>query len=168
VIIFSATVDPSIDVWSFGCHIFELITGRPLFCVPGYQTREYGDDAHLLELSDILGPLPEPLYKSWARSPNYFNADRVLINTFLNEVPEGVDPRENRAKPLEDFFDEEKPVDIPQNEVKAVKDLMRWILQYDPAKRPTPCEILQHSWFADEPKADKGQTVKRLNHASLF
>jgi hypothetical protein len=69
--------------------------------VPGYETREDEDDVHLLKLSYILGPLPEPLYKLWARSSNYFNADRVLINTFLDEVPEGVDPLENRAKPLE-------------------------------------------------------------------
>lgn len=128
--------------------------------MPGYETREDEDDSHLLLLSDILGPLPEPLYNLWARSPNYFTADRVLINTFLDEVPEGVDPLENRAKPLEEFFDEEKPVDIPQNEAKVVKDLMRWILQYDPAKRPTPSEILRHSWFVDELKADEGQTVK--------
>jgi non-specific serine/threonine protein kinase len=128
--------------------------------VPGYETREDEDDVHLLLLSNILGPLPEPLYNLWARSPNYFTADRELIKTFLDEVPEGVDPLENGAKPLEKFFDEEKPVDIPQNEAKAIKDLMRWILQYDPAKRPTPSEILRHSWFVDEEKADRGQTVK--------
>ncbi|KAN0066972.1 Protein kinase-like domain containing protein, partial [Elaphomyces granulatus] len=143
-LILSDTVDPTIDIWSFGCLIFELITGQPLFCVPGYETREDEDDVHLLHLSNILGPLPEPLYNLWARSRNYFNVDRELIKTFLDEVPEGK------------FFDEEKPDDIPQNEAKAITDLMRWILQYDPAKRPTPSEILRHSWFVDEVKADRG------------
>lgn len=41
---------------------------------------------------------------------------------------------------MEELFDQADP-DINE-EAHRVKALIRWILQYDPAKRPSPAEIL--------------------------
>jgi non-specific serine/threonine protein kinase len=90
----------SLDVWSFGCLIFEFITGQPLFCVPGYSNADKEDDDHLLQLSDILGPLPDHLYQLWTRSSNYFAADRIQFNSFLSGVPEGTDLLSAKEEPL--------------------------------------------------------------------
>lgn len=145
--IFGGTGNKSLDIWSFGCLVFEFITGRPLFLVPGFYSEEESDDDHLLQLSYILGPLPNHLYSLWTRSSRYFTADRVQFNSFLEEVPEGTDLLSVKGVPLEQFFDNEKPTDMTDNEAKAVKSLLRRILQYDPAKRPMADEILQDPWF---------------------
>ncbi|TQN68513.1 Serine/threonine-protein kinase SRPK [Colletotrichum shisoi] len=47
-LILTKTVDRTLDIWSFGCLIFELMTGQPLFCIPG---SDFEDDEHLLSLT---------------------------------------------------------------------------------------------------------------------
>ncbi|KAI8629681.1 hypothetical protein F5Y19DRAFT_431483 [Xylariaceae sp. FL1651] len=41
---------------------------------------------------------------------------------------------------IEEMFDQAKP-NVTEEEAKAIKLLIRWILQYDPAKRPSAAEI---------------------------
>lgn len=147
-LIFGGINNKSLDVWSFGCLIFEFITGRPLFCVPGYSPSEKEDDDHLLQLKDILGPLPDHLYQLWTRSSNYFDAGRIQYNGFFGEVLEGTDLLSAKMEPLEQFFGSVKPESMTTKEGKAVTVLLRRLLQYDPAKRPTPTEILEDLWFS--------------------
>jgi non-specific serine/threonine protein kinase len=47
---------------------------------------------------------------------------------------------------MEESFDRARP-DLDEEEAHKVKALIRWILQYDPAKRPSPAEILSDPWF---------------------
>lgn len=145
--IFDTTYDMSIDIWAFGCLVFEFIAGQPLFLTPGYPDEGEDDDNHLLQLSDILGPLPDHVYSRWTRSSRYFDADRVHFNSYLCEMPEGTDLLEVRGLPLEQFFDSLKPSEMDDDEANEVKALLRQILQYDAAKRPTAKEILQNPWF---------------------
>lgn len=45
---------------SFGCLVFKLIAGQPLFCIQGSEDE---DDDHLLSLTTQLTPLPDKLFK---------------------------------------------------------------------------------------------------------
>ena len=47
---------------------------------------------------------------------------------------------------MEESFDQACP-DLDEKEAHEVKALIRWILHYDPTKRPSPVEILAHPWF---------------------
>lgn len=47
---------------------------------------------------------------------------------------------------MEQMFDQADP-DLDEEEAYKVKALIRWILQYDAAKRPSPAEILLDPWF---------------------
>lgn len=49
---------------------------------------------------------------------------------------------------MEELFDQAGP-DLDEEEARRVKALIRWILQYDLAKRPSPMEILSHPWFCE-------------------
>jgi serine/threonine protein kinase len=43
------------DIWSFGCLIFEFVTGRPLFTVDTVMGNiEEMNDDHLLQMIDVL------------------------------------------------------------------------------------------------------------------
>ena len=139
--------DQSIDTWSFGCLIFEFITGEPLFLAPGYGNDDKDNDNHLLQLGDILGQIPDHLYRYWSRSSRYFNANREQFNSYLGEVSPETDPLAARGVSLELFFDRVKPADMGKAETVTVISLLRRILRYNIAERPTANEILQDPWW---------------------
>jgi len=57
-------------------------------------------------------------------------------------------PQENyEILPLEMFLKREAPPEMDTGEVEAVGILLREILQYDPAKRPTAADLLKNPWF---------------------
>ena len=49
---------------------------------------------------------------------------------------------------MEELFDQANP-DLDENETRRATALIRRILQYDPAKRPSPAEILLDPWFGE-------------------
>ncbi|EXK28522.1 hypothetical protein FOMG_14993 [Fusarium oxysporum f. sp. melonis 26406] len=67
-----------IDIWAFGCLIFEMIFGRPLFVaiqsLGGEDYDETSNDEHLIQLWEVTGPLPKPLPGSWRRADQYLDA----------------------------------------------------------------------------------------------
>lgn len=52
-----------IDIWSFGCLMFEFLTDRMLFAVMklGHDNKEEEDtdDEHMVQLNDAIRPLPD-------------------------------------------------------------------------------------------------------------
>lgn len=73
-------IGKGIDTWAFGCLVFELLTGRPLFVrLEGLDGDAEGDeqtnDEHLIQLSEVLGPLPAALAGRWRRRESYFGPD---------------------------------------------------------------------------------------------
>ncbi|KAF5000364.1 hypothetical protein FGRMN_1832 [Fusarium graminum] len=140
-------VNRSLDIWSFGCLVFEFITGQQLFCVPWYDSDTDRDDDHITSLHSRLGPLPDDLYRHWATSRHYFTPDRKLYNCHLGGIPDGEEPLMVEQTTMEEAFDQTKP-ELSEEEANQVKRLIRWILQYDPSKRPSAAEILQDPWFS--------------------
>ncbi len=143
--VLTGAVDKSLDIWSFGCLIFELITGWPLFCVPG---SEFEDDDHLLSLTARLGTLPDELFEHWKTSSLYFTPERKLFNCQIGGVAEGDEPLMLEQTSMEEFFDQAGP-DLDGEEARKVKALIRRILRYDPAQRPSAAEILDDPWFRE-------------------
>lgn len=106
------------------------------------------DDDHLLSLTAQLGALPDELFKHWRTSSLYFTPERKLFNSQLGGVALGEEPLIVEQTFMEESFDRAGP-DLAEEEAHEVKALIRWILQYDPAKRPSPAEILSDPWFCE-------------------
>lgn len=136
----------ALGVWSFGCLVFELVTGTPLFCIPGDDVFELDD--YVLQLIDRIGPLPDHLFQAWPNASLYFTSERKLYNSQLGGVQEGSEPLLLDPETMEEFFDQTKP-EIDASEAAQVKVLVRRILQYDPAQRPSAAEIVLDPWFED-------------------
>ncbi|KAJ4308043.1 hypothetical protein N0V84_012332 [Fusarium piperis] len=147
-LILNRSVDKTLDIWSFGCLVFELVTGQPLFCIPGAGSQTEQDDDHLLALTARLGVLPDNLYRLWKTSSLYFTPERELYNCQLGGVKEGEEPLMVDDFSMEQLFDQARP-DVDENEARQIKMLIREILQYDPTKRPLPSEILDNLWFKE-------------------
>jgi non-specific serine/threonine protein kinase len=104
-----------IDLWSFGCLIFELLTGLPLFCVlclgSDQEDIDSADDALLCLMNDRIGPLPNAIKEAWTRySKNYGpNGELLPVEGFEREP----------CEPLEESLAELKPDDINAEESKS-------------------------------------------------
>jgi serine/threonine protein kinase len=113
------------------------------------QTQDESNDDHLLQLTDILGALPDNLFSKWTRSNRYFGPDRVLFNSIVGEIPEGCAPGDSsfHFDSLEKYFQKQKPKDVDDSEALVIIALLRRILQYEPEKRPSVANLIQDSWF---------------------
>ncbi|KAL2835280.1 kinase-like domain-containing protein [Aspergillus cavernicola] len=148
-LLFENKVNKVQDVWIFGCLIFELFTGRHLVLVTGMGNREEVDDDHFLQFNVILGPVPPSLRAKYPRAHIYYNEKGEQVKNYIGELPDGFDPGTIEASPtVEHAFDTAKPADMGVEEAHVIKGLLRWILDYDPAKRPLASEFLEHPWFS--------------------
>lgn len=139
--LFETSLDQSIDIWSFGCILYELLTGLPLFLIdPGDHV-----DCQILSITDQLGPLPARLFSQWDRAHLYYRSNGEQFNSVVDQPFIELE----KDEPFETRFHREKACDIDDNEEDSVMDLLRQILRYEPEKRPSAEELLSHPWFAD-------------------
>lgn len=66
------------DCWAFACFIYSLLTNASLFELSFIYDKNSQNDAHILQLFSLLGPLPSWLKQSWPRHDVYFNNDGQL------------------------------------------------------------------------------------------
>ncbi|KAM3523617.1 hypothetical protein MY4038_008096 [Beauveria bassiana] len=107
---------------------------------------DFEDDDHLLSLTARLGALPSRLFKLWKTSSLYFGSDGKLFNNQIGGVSENREPLVVPQQSMEELFDKAEP-DIDEKEGYQVKKLIRRILDYDAAKRPSAAELLLDPWF---------------------
>ncbi|PSN62506.1 kinase-like protein [Corynespora cassiicola Philippines] len=138
VILNQGTFGPAIDIWSFGCLIYEFLTGKPLFADKDSEDEEEADDELLMQLNDIIGPLPDNLMAAWPRAGKWYTPDSRRI------LPRGKDSIHDY---LELLFEKNKPSSIDEEESKVICELIRQIMDYDPEKRPSAEDLLNHPWI---------------------
>jgi len=135
-----------IDMWSFGCLMFEFLTGRTLFAVGmlGHNQKEQedADDDHLIQLNDVIRPLPDSMMAAWPRASKWYGSIRQRLQPYDSGDPYIHDS-------LKVLFAQNKPADINDEESEVLCSLMLQILDYDPEKRPSAVDLLKHPWFSE-------------------
>ncbi|KAF5380301.1 hypothetical protein D9757_007937 [Collybiopsis confluens] len=134
--------DEKVDIWAFGCLIFEFVVGRSLFRHEGHKDPKTDitlDETayHLYQMNCFTGEVdfpPEVLQYSRLAS-KYFNADC----TFNHSLPLHYYPiivQIHRSKKLESY-----------EIVKSTADIIHRCLVLSPDERPTAAELLNDPWF---------------------
>ncbi|KAK3898741.1 kinase-like domain-containing protein [Staphylotrichum tortipilum] len=111
---------PAVDIWSAACVLVEIFTKRAIFP---------GDGSEINQLEKIHAVLGTPNRKDW---PN------------LVEMPWFALLRPDYRKP--NVFEEKYKDQV----TTAAFDLLASMFYYDPDKRPTAAEVLQHPYFTTE------------------
>uniref|UniRef100_A0A182N135 Protein kinase domain-containing protein n=1 Tax=Anopheles dirus TaxID=7168 RepID=A0A182N135_9DIPT len=120
------------DVWSIGCIMFELYQGVTLF--PTHDNRE-----HLAMMERILGTIPYRMARK--TRTKYFRYGKL---DWDEKSSTGRYVRDN-CKPLHRCVLTDKPDHL------QLFDLIRKMLEYDPANRITLDKALRHPFFAKLP-----------------
>ncbi|KAI0563444.1 Serine/threonine protein kinase [Gracilaria domingensis] len=128
------------DLWSIGCILVELYTGRALF-----QTHENLE--HLAMMMSVLGPIPDSMIRrADCSGQKYFT--RLKSGRKALNWPQGASSREsvrsvNKVQALH------KIIRDPDAHATFF-DLVRRLLDFEPRTRCTSAEALQHPFFQDD------------------
>uniref|UniRef100_A0A8C8D3U1 dual-specificity kinase n=1 Tax=Oncorhynchus tshawytscha TaxID=74940 RepID=A0A8C8D3U1_ONCTS len=134
----------AIDMWSFGCILAELYTGFPLF--PGESEVE-----QIACIMEVLGMPPNDFLSTATRKKHFFDSKgnpRNITNSRGRK-------RRPNSKDLASVLKTNDPVFL---------DFIKRCLMWDPKKRMTPDEAMQHEWIQEARSnkfRPKTRTVRR-------
>lgn len=125
------------DLWSVGCILVELCSGKALF-----QT--HGNLEHLAMMERVLGPLPHQMIQKANRGAEKYFGRGSRLNW-----PEGAESREStravqKLELVKDIIS--RHIDGPKS---SLIDLLLKLLQFDPSDRLSAREALAHAFFKD-------------------
>jgi serine/threonine-protein kinase SRPK3 len=126
---------PPIDMWSMGCIVFELLTGDMLFEPKSGRHFNKNDD-HLAQMIELCGRMPRSITQSGKFAGDYFNRRGELRNI-----------RKLKPWPLAEVLKEK--YQFAEKDAKAIAAFVMPMLEYDPDKRATARQCLQHEWVLD-------------------
>jgi len=116
---------PAVDIWSAACVMMEIFTKRAIFP---------GDGSEICQLDKIYSVMGTPSRKDW---PN------------LIEMPWFQLLRPTSRKP--NIFAEKYKEQLTSSAFELLESMFR----YDPAKRPSAAEVLEHPYFVTEQPAPR-------------
>ncbi|KAI0642474.1 kinase-like protein [Trametes meyenii] len=122
----------AVDIWAVGCVMAELASLRPIFKgeeakLDSKKNVPFQKD-QLLKIFEVLGTPSERDWPKLKDLPEYLNMNR--LDRYTNRLAEWC-----------------------QSRVRSHgADLLAHLFAYDPEKRLTASEALQHKWFQEEPR----------------
>ncbi|EDR11088.1 uncharacterized protein LACBIDRAFT_247842, partial [Laccaria bicolor S238N-H82] len=146
-IILGVPYDPSLDIWSIGCTLYELYTGKILF--PGRSNNQM-----LLLMMELKGRFNSKVIKKAAFGDTYFDdmggfesveKDRITGNDVVKKVHISKPTRDLRARLMPPASVKMK--DDENKMIVSFIDLLDKCLSLDPSRRITPREALAHPFI---------------------
>ncbi|XP_071381914.1 pre-mRNA processing factor 4Bb [Centroberyx affinis] len=147
-IIIGKPYDYGIDMWSVGCTLYELYTGKILF--PGSSNN------HMIKLAmDLKGKMPNKMIRKGLFKDQHFDQNLNFLYIEVDKVTERekvtVMSTINPTKDLlTDMVGGQRLPEDQRKKVMQLKDLIDGTLMLDPAKRISINQALQHPFIQEK------------------
>ncbi|XP_029313865.1 LOW QUALITY PROTEIN: pre-mRNA processing factor 4Bb [Cottoperca gobio] len=147
-IIIGKPYDYGIDMWSVGCTLHELYTGKILF--PGSSNN------HMIKLAmDLKGKMPNKMIRKGSFKDQHFDQNLNFLYIEVDKVTERekvtVMSTINPTKDLlVDMIGGQRLPEDQRKKVMQLKDLLDSTLMLDPAKRISINQALQHPFMQEK------------------
>ena len=122
------------DIWSFGCMLFEMLTGEFLLDPKKNQNFRKSED-HLALMMELLNKFPRNFSTVGTNSRHYID-----INGNLKKIQNNLN-----FLSLKDLF--VKFHNIKDSEAAMLADFMIPMLRIDPRERASAADLLEHPWL---------------------
>jgi hypothetical protein len=135
------------DVWSAGCIIYELFTGKELFPVTDdYENMRTSFKHHLQMIARQIG-MPKPDYlKPWEKMSDFYQISPLPPHQVRIKKPK-------KLKEMADWkaaiSDAAKQRGMPESEILLLIDILKKMISYGD-ERPSAAELLKHPYLADD------------------
>lgn len=130
----------AIDVWSFGCVLCELANGYPIFPA--------SCEGELLErMVEYLGPVPSDVLSKGKRTNKFYDDSNEMRS---NLSKKGRQRKKPFSRSLQHFLKSAE-----ESSDQLFFHLVSRCLEYNPSKRITPREALDHPWMQRMRSASK-------------
>ena len=124
----------SCDMWSFGCIIYELLTGYNLF-YPLYEPLN-ADIHHLYLIEKHLGPIPIKMKKKSPRKRFLFDKNRKMHIKNVAEI---------KKIPIHELLIKRHL--FSEQDALEIEHFLKDVFNFNPTLRITAKKLLTHNWL---------------------
>ncbi|KAL3471766.1 kinase domain-containing protein [Aspergillus californicus] len=136
------TIPTAADIWTLGVVLYDAVGGRPLF-----ENFTWDPDQIFFEMVNALGQPPERWGNPWASRGDFFNPDDSWTTNFRRiYIPENLHLHQRMWDMGRGETPETCEWDVAGGELAALEDMLRSMLAFEPAQRPTAKHLLESEY----------------------
>ncbi|EGX92449.1 protein kinase domain-containing protein [Cordyceps militaris CM01] len=140
---FQEPITLAADVWTLGVNLYEIMGERPLF-----ETFSCDRDDIIADMISTLGQPPARWWDKWENRPEFFQPDGSWRRNLERIMTPVFRPLQQRMWDMgRGMTPETCEWDVEGGEMQALEDLIRSMLAFEPAKRPTAEQLIQSEYM---------------------
>ncbi len=142
---FQEPITLAADIWTLGVSLYEILGERPLF-----EALNGDRDDIIADIISTLGPLPTRWWGKWENRKDFFKPDGSWIHDLQRIYSPVFRPFHQRTWDMgRGMTPETCEWDVKGGEMRALENLLRDMLAYEPSERPTAEQLMRSEYMVN-------------------